>query len=167
MRVVVSDTSPIRYLVLIGEGDLLRKLYGRILIPQAVHAELQKPRTPDVVRAWMQAALPWIDVVPASQISSESLVTSALDAGERAAIDVALGLKADLLLMDERAGIEVARRLGLSATGTLGILARGAERGFINLAIALEKLRQTNFRIRPEILQQLLLEDASRPKRPM
>jgi predicted nucleic acid-binding protein len=115
----------------------------------------------------MQAALPWIDVIPASQIPSESLVTSILDAGERAAIDVALGLKADLLLMDERAGIEEARRLGLSATGTLGILARGAERGFINLAIALEKLRQTNFRIRPEILQQLLLEDASRPKRPM
>ena len=167
MRVVVSDTSPIRYLVLIDEGDLLRKLYGRVLIPQAVHAELQKPKTLEVVRAWMQAALPWIDVIPASQIPSESLVTSILDAGERAAIDVALGLKADLLLMDERAGIEEARRLGLSATGTLGILARGAERGFINLAIALEKLRQTNFRIRPEILQQLLLEDASRPKRPM
>ena len=59
MRVVISDTSPIRYLVMIGEGDLLRKLYNRILIPQAVHAELQKTNTPDEVRAWVQESVSW------------------------------------------------------------------------------------------------------------
>jgi len=164
MRVVVSDTSPIRYLVLIGEGDLLRRLYSRILIPQAVHAELQIPNTPDEVRAWVLAAAPWVDVIPASQNPSESLVTASLDAGERAAIALALDRKADLLLMDERAGVEEARRLGLTATGTLGILARGAERGLIDLPGALERLRRTNFRIRPEILEQLLQQDANRPK---
>jgi predicted nucleic acid-binding protein len=112
----------------------------------------------------MQAPLLWVEVIPANQIPSQGLVASTLDAGERAAIALALGLKADLLLMDERAGIEEARRLGLTATGTLGILARGAERGFLDLPSALERLLQTNFRIRPEILRQLLLENANRPK---
>lgn len=47
---VVFDTSPIRYLVLIGEAELLQKSYGRILIPEAVHGELQQPHTPEMVR---------------------------------------------------------------------------------------------------------------------
>lgn len=164
MRVVVSDTSPIRYLVLIGQSDLLRNLYSRILIPQAVHSELQKPHTPDEVRAWVEGAAPWVEVIPADQSPSESVVTASLDAGERAAIALALDREADLLLMDERAGVEEARRLGLTAIGTVGILARGAERGFIDLPGALQRLRRTNFRIRPEILEQLLLEDAKRPR---
>jgi predicted nucleic acid-binding protein len=71
-------------------------------------------------------------------------------------------LKADLLLMDERAGAREARRLGLTVTGTLGVLVRGAERGFVELALALGKLQQTNFRVAPEMIQQLLLEDDRR-----
>lgn len=43
MRIIVSDTSPIRYLVLIGEVEILQKLYGRVLIPEAVRSELQHP----------------------------------------------------------------------------------------------------------------------------
>jgi predicted nucleic acid-binding protein len=84
-----------------------------------------------------------------------------LDSGERAAIALALDWKADLLLMDERAGAKEARRLGLTVTGTLGVLVRGAERRFIKLAPALEKLRHTNFRVAPEIIRQLLPEDES------
>ena len=62
MRVVVSDTSPIRYLVLIGEADLLERLYGRILIPHAVSVELQTQQTPEAVRTWMHAAPSWVEV---------------------------------------------------------------------------------------------------------
>ena len=164
MRVIVSDTSPIRYLVLIGETGLLQKLYGRILIPLAVYAELQRPQTPEAVRVWAHAAPAWMEVIPDGSSVTASTVSSALDSGERAAIALAVDLKADLLLMDERAGAREARRLGLTVTGTLGVLVRGAERGFIKLALALEKLQQTNFRIAPEMVQQLLLEDDRRPK---
>lgn len=93
-----------------------------------------------------------------------NLVSSSLDPGERQAIALALHLNADLLLMDDRAGVEEARRLGRFATGTLGVLARGAERGFVGLVSALEKLQQTNFRVRPGILRELLAEDASKSK---
>jgi predicted nucleic acid-binding protein len=61
--------------------------------------------------------------------------------------------------MDERAGAKEARRLGLTVTGTLGVLARGAERGYVELSSALEKLQRTNFRAAPEIIRKLLSED--------
>lgn len=167
MRVVVSNTSPIRYLVLIGEAGLLEKLYGRILIPSAVYAELQAENTPETVRAWMQTAPPWVEVIvnqPFLGASGENLVSSALDSGERAAIMLALEIKADLMIMDERAGVEEARRLGIAVTGTLGVLARGAERGLISLSSSLEKLQATNFRVRPEMIRQVLLDEANRSK---
>lgn len=165
MRVVVSDTSPVRYLVLVNEADLLQKLYGRILIPQAVYAELQQAHTPDLVRLWIQSAPAWVEVVSTNDVSSLNLVSSSLDEGERQAIALAFDLKADLLLMDERAGIEEARRLGLAATGTLGVLVLGAERGILSLAPVLEELRRTNFRVRPEIIREILLYETSRSKR--
>jgi predicted nucleic acid-binding protein len=167
MRVVVSDTSPIRYLVLIGEAGLLEKLYGRIFIPSAAYAELHAEHTPQPVRAWMQSEPPWVEVIvnrPFLGASGENLVSSALDSGERAAIMLALEMKADLMVMDERAGVEEARRLGIAVTGTLGVLARGAERGLVNLSSSLEKLQATNFRVRPEMIRQVLLDEANRSK---
>jgi predicted nucleic acid-binding protein len=168
MRVVVSDTSPIRYLVLIGEAGLLEKLYGRILIPYDVYIELQAEHTPEIVRAWMRNLPPWVEVIPSKQhfleASGELLVSFALDSGERAAIMLALEIKADLIVMDERAGVDEARRLGIAVTGTLGILTRGAERGFVSLSSSLNKLQATNFRVRPEIIRQVLLDECNRSK---
>ena len=88
MRVVVSDNSPIRYLVLIGEVGLLEKLYGRILIPSAVHTELQAEHTPEAVDAWMRTAPPWVEVIPVNQplleTSGGGMVPATLDSGDRA-----------------------------------------------------------------------------------
>lgn len=50
---VVSNTSPLNYLVLIHQIDLLSALYGRVLIPQSVSEELKAPETPEVVREWI------------------------------------------------------------------------------------------------------------------
>jgi predicted nucleic acid-binding protein len=88
-----------------------------------------------------------------------------LDPGEHDAIILALHLKADLVLMDEREGVEEARRLGLTVTGTLGVLDRAAERGLIELAPAIAHLRQTNFRVDPGLLDRLLAADARRRKK--
>jgi predicted nucleic acid-binding protein len=101
-------------------------------------------------------------VTQTSQAHFENLVSSALHAGERAAITLALAIEADLMLMDVRAGVEEARRLGIAVTGTPGVLARGAERGLISLPTSLARLQSTNFRARPEILRQILLNHAKR-----
>ena len=66
--------------------------------------------------------------------------------------------------MDDREGVEEARRLGLSVTGTLGILDRASERGLIELAAAVAKLRETNFRVNPVLLDRLLETDVRRRK---
>lgn len=80
---------------------------------------------------------------------------SGLDEGETAAIALAEFLRADLLLIDERDGYRVARRKGLSVTGTLGLLDLAAERGLIDFVQAVTKLEQTTFR-RPEALLEAL-----------
>lgn len=81
MRVIVSDTSPIRYLVLIEEAYLLQKLYGSILLPDAVHLELQQPGTPDAVREWAQTPPAWVQVIRDLNVSTNFPIAAALDAG--------------------------------------------------------------------------------------
>jgi predicted nucleic acid-binding protein len=87
-----------------------------------------------------------------------------LDPGEHDAILLALDVNADLVVMDDREGVEEARRLGLTVTGTLGVLDRAAERGLIDLPSAISALRYTNFRIDPSLLDQLLASDRLRKK---
>ena len=55
MPVVVADAGPLRYLVLIDAIDLLPRLFGRVLIPEMVSAELSRPSTPRRVREWLAA----------------------------------------------------------------------------------------------------------------
>ena len=81
---------------------------------------------------------------------------NALDPGERSAIALGLSLKADLILIDERKGAAVALNKGFEVAGTLGVLDRAAARGLVNLRDALDRLKRTNFRYRPELIAALL-----------
>ena len=162
-RLVISDTSPLRYLILIGQADLLPTLYAEVLIPEAVATELSQPASPEPVRRWMVHRPGWLQVVPLTA-QSPQVAMAELDRGEHDAILLALHLKADLVLMDDREGVEEARRLGLVVTGTLGVLDRAAERGLIDLASVIASLRQTNFRVDPALLDRLLAADRRRKK---
>lgn len=162
-RVVISDTTPLHYLVLIGVADVLPHLYGEVLIPETVAAELQQPHTPEAVRHWMEHSPAWLQVVSVTALPSLNLLVE-LDRGEYDAIRLAVHRKADLVVMDEREGVEEARRLGLTVTETLGVLDRAAERGLVDLVSAFSRLRQTNFRIDPTLLERLLAADAGRKK---
>jgi predicted nucleic acid-binding protein len=79
-----------------------------------------------------------------------------LGAGERAAITLALSLHADLILIDERKGTNVALAKGFEVTGTLGVLSLAAHQGFVDLADSFARLKRTNFRYRQEIMDALL-----------
>jgi predicted nucleic acid-binding protein len=123
IRLVVADTGPLNYLVLTGDIELLPKLFDRVLTPQAVHNELANPEAPAMVRAWIAQAPAWLEVRPNPDIRRENLAglaTPKLDDGERAAIALALAVKADLVLMDDQDGVRAVRRQGLIVTGTLG-----------------------------------------------
>ena len=84
-----------------------------------------------------------------------------LDAGEQAAIALAVQLKATLLLIDDRAGVRAALAQGLEVVGTLGILDRAARIGLVDLAACLTRLKATNFRYRPQLLDALLAQHKS------
>jgi predicted nucleic acid-binding protein len=153
-RVVVADTSPIFYLHLIGEIELLPTLFSEIHLPAAVYNELCHPQAPQAVRAWALAKPDWLLIASASGFTDPETVS--LDDGERAAIALAEFLSADMVLMDERKGTRISLRKGFAVTGTLGILDLAARRGLIDLAESFDRLKTTNFRYRPVMLEDLL-----------
>jgi predicted nucleic acid-binding protein len=159
LRLVISDATPLRYLVLIGAAELLPALYGEVLVPESVASELGHPHTPEAVWNWMARPPAWLQIVSLKALPPMTLAAD-LDRGEYDAIRLALDRNADLVLMDDREGVEEARRLGLTVTGTLGILDRAAERNLIDLAQTFNRLRQTNFRVDPALLVRLLEADA-------
>jgi len=94
------------------------------------------------------------------------LLRRSSDEGERAVIALALTVKADLVLMDDREGVDLARRRGLAVTGTLGVLDLAARRGLIDLAAAFERLKATTFYYRQGLLDALLARHAKRGGEP-
>src|SRR6266852_2781252 len=92
--VVVADTSPINYLVLIAQIDLLKQLYARMLIPPAVLAELKHPVAPKPVRDWADNAPKWVEVLS----PKSSLILAQLDLGESEAIALATEVHAEVVL---------------------------------------------------------------------
>lgn len=162
MTVVIADSSPLNYLTLIGSMDVLRRLYGTVVVPQQVIAELIDSAAPHEVRGWALNLPDWIDVRVAV-VSDDGMVH--LDPGERAAITLAQSEPDVLLLIDEAAGRLEASRRGILNTGTLGVLRAAALREFLDLPTALARLLETNFRISMELVSSLLAEDAERRRR--
>lgn len=156
--IVISDTSPINYLLQIGLIDLLHNLFGRVIIPQAVYAELQHKGAPKVVSDWASRLPDWVEVQAASALEPGLN----LGAGEREAIALALSLKADALLLDERKGRREALARGVTVSGTLNVLEQASERGLVDLPKAFGALLQTSFRASTEIIQAMLQRDANR-----
>lgn len=162
MPVVVADTGPIHYLVLIGEAEILFRLFAKILIPEAVRDELLHPEAPEAVRTWAAAPPDWLDVRATPEADDADPVLTRLDRGERAALALAQAVHADLLLIDDREAVATARGMGFAVTGTLGILDLASRRGLIDLAATVARLKTTNFRYRPEILDTLLAAHTSK-----
>ena len=138
MSIVVSDTSPIRALHQLGLISLLETLFGEVLVPPAVVAELAAPRR----------AFPSIDVASVACLrvtapkdqSQVAILRRTLDAGESEAIALALELGADLI--DEASGRSEARRLGIQPVGVLAVLIRGKKSGAVSAVMPLvDRLR--------------------------
>jgi predicted nucleic acid-binding protein len=154
--IVIADTSPLNYLIVIGAADLLPFLYGSIHIAPACASELSAPGTPEGVRRWFENKPDWLLVTAPQDTSDPRFVR--LDIGEREAIALAVQLTADLVLIDERDGRAAARACGLTVVGTLRVLADAAAMGAVDLAEAFARLRSTTFRGDPRLMDLLLRE---------
>jgi len=164
MPVVVADTGPINYLVLIEAIELLQHLFGRVNISTTVYKELTHARTPEAVRMWMARGAPWLEVKKNPDREADSTVSSILNDGERTTIELAAVIRADLILMDDRDAVAFARAQGFAVTGTLGVLDLAARRGLIDLVQAFSRLKGTTFHYRRGLLDALLAEHVAREK---
>ena len=147
---VVSDTSPICNLAIIGRLDLLQRRYGIVTIPQEVAGELSALGHANAKSRITQAIVSgWIYVKSSPKID----FSSSLDRGESAAIALARAEKADVLLMDEKDGREVARSLGIPVAGVLGELIHAKRSGLISsLKHEIDRLRtEARFFVAAEI----------------
>jgi predicted nucleic acid-binding protein len=158
VSVVVSDTSPLHYLILCGAESILPSLFRQVVIPPTVFRELQQPNTPPPVRQWAASLPTWVAVQSPKTVNLKLDV----DAGELEAICLAQEIHADAVLMDDRAGRSAAIHCGLAVVGTIGLLEQAAARGLIELPTALARLRQTNARLDPELIHAALARDQAR-----
>lgn len=155
--IVISDTSPILYLLLINQLDLLPHLYSTLIIPDVVQAEMQATGAPVVLQEWIANPPQWLEIrtVPPGNYAP----LQRLQAGEQAAILLAQSLQADLLIVDDLAARQIAQQLGIKITGLLGILGEAGRREWIDFPETLKQLLQaTNFRVSPQLVEDLLKE---------
>jgi predicted nucleic acid-binding protein len=152
--IVISDTTPLHYLVLIGHAGILPALFGKVVIPAAVASELQRLRTPEIVRAWMASPPPWLETRSVGVSQAGDL--DHLGAGEREAILLAEEIGADWLIVDDYEGRQEANRRKLPVIGTLRVLDEAAQRQLIDLPEVLAKLKETTFYVSPNLVQWLL-----------
>jgi predicted nucleic acid-binding protein len=158
VSVVVSDTSPLHYLILCGAEMALPRLFSKVVIPPAVFRELQQPNTPPPVREWARSLPPWAAVQAPKSLD----LALDVDAGELEAICLACEIKAAAVLMDDRARRTAAIHCGLAVIGTIGLLEQAAARGLLELPQVMERLRQTNARLDPELIHAALERDKAR-----
>jgi predicted nucleic acid-binding protein len=161
--IVVADTSPLNYLIRLQRPEILKNLFGRVLIPSAVLKELQHPGAPPAVRSWAIDPPSWLEVISAIRLD-ESL-PAILGAGERFAISLAMQVGADLLLIDERAARNQAIQRGIRITGTLALVLQAALQNELSFRETLEELRQMGFYI-SNAVEQALTEEFDRLRMP-
>ena|SRR2546426_12580199 len=155
---VVSDTSPLNYLILINCEGLLSVLFRKIALPAAVLTELQSEGAPKEIHDWITHKPDWIGV---HHVDMPETYLPELGLGERQAIYLSRSVGADALLMDDAKGRVAAERAKLRVFGTLGILDAAALRDLVDLPAAVEKLKQTTFRARPNLLDSLVKRHSS------
>ena len=149
---VVADSSPLIVLINIGQIDVLPKLFGEVIIPFEVSAELQQPNRPQAVRDLIASGPAWLLERAPSTIEP----IPSLHAGELAAICLAQELKADLLLIDEVSGRRAAIDRHIPVTGTIGVLELAADEGLLDLREAFARVKETDFWISQELLDERL-----------
>ena len=129
MRKVIVNSTPLIALAKSGRLDLLRHLYGRIVIPEAVYREVTEKN--DVVSQEVSQALEWIQIVRVDPNVDRRMYRAKLHEGEVEVMLLAQDMGADLVIIDDDAARKTAEYLELPLTGTLGVLIKAKERGFL------------------------------------
>ena len=155
MRKVIVNTTPIIALAGIGKLDLLKSLYGKIHIPEAVYNEVKGEPESTI----LQENLDWICVSSIRDDSQKKMYRAKLHAGEVEVMIMAQEQDADLVIMDDNAARKTARYLGLTVTGTIGVIVRAKKEHLIaSAADVITELMENGLYVSDEIRQIALKE---------
>jgi predicted nucleic acid-binding protein len=147
-RIIISDTSCLIILAKINELDLLQKMYGKI------HT------TMDIAEEYGDSLPDWIIIADVKDKTKQKLLELQIDRGESSAIALALENNESTIILDDNKARKVAWQLGLSYTGTIGIIIKAKLKGIIpTIKPILNKIRQTDFRISDE-LERIAMKEA-------
>lgn len=155
MADVIVNASPLQYLHQVGQLDLFPKLFGRIIVPEAVVAELAAGRRLGISLPSPET-LEWIDLRhPASPVGG--LLSWELGAGESAVLSLALESPGSWVVLDDKLARQAAVHLNLPLLGTAGILLRAKRAGHLRAVHpVLNQLASLGFRLTPETLRHIL-----------
>ncbi len=154
-KTVVANATPIIALALIGQLDLLKRIYARVLIPPTVQSEVLKGGATNIGVTELQMS-DWIKVTALSDARrADSL--SDLDRGEAEVIALAQEVNADLVIIDERLARWHAKHVGLKITGTIGVLLEAKRLGLVaSLKPLIEQLLQGGIRLGNDVVTKAL-----------
>lgn len=163
ISLVVSNATPLIALDACNHLDLLRALYGRLIIPEEVDRELSRGGGTALPAGLTAAHRVWIEVRPVSNPPSAALLTR-LDAGEAEVIALALEIGASLVLIDEKIGLKVAREEGLKAIGSVGILLLAKKKGLLlEVKPRLHEMRSKGIRLKDSFIEWAIIQAGETP----
>jgi uncharacterized protein len=155
--IVVSNTTPLIGLAVIGQFDLLAHLFGKIIIPAAVYEEaVLFGREQGGARQEVSESN-WIEVISVQDELAVEVLLDELDRGEAETIVLARELNAAWALMDEKKGRRKLTAMGIPKVGTVGLLLKGKQSGYLDhLQPYLEQLRQEGFSLSQKVMDDAL-----------
>ncbi len=144
-NLVIADTSCLIVLEKINQLELLQKLFSNISVTQEIQIEFG-------------GELPeWITIKKVEDVKRQNILELDLDSGEASAIALALENEQVLLLIDEKKGRGIAKKLGLVVMGTLGVIIKAKDKQLIDsIRTQIDKLQEVNFRISERLVNQVI-----------
>lgn len=157
--IVVSDTTPIISLMKAGQLELLQRLFDVVYIPEAVYRELTVNEAfSEEVRTVQECEFLYVQKVDNGKSAAILRQFTGLDAGESEAIILADEKHSDVLLMDEHRGRQVAKKMGITITGTIGILTQAFDERMLtkeDVEKCIGRLNESGIRISEKLYQKL------------
>lgn len=158
MRKVIVNSTPLIVLCGIGKLNILKDMYAEIIIPSAVYSEVTEKA--DSACAQIEAEGTWIHVEQIKDYSEKKMYKAKLHDGEVEVMILAQEQKADLVIIDDNAAKKTAKYLGLTVTGTLGVLIKAKRQGIINeVRPLLSEMRANGFYV-SDAVERMVLEQA-------
>jgi len=124
---IVSNTTPIISLASIERLNILKELFGEILIPQSVYNEIKAKES----HGYKEVDSDYIKVQAIKGIKYRDLLLNQLDLGEAETIILATEINADYVIIDDNIGYKIAKNSGLNVIRTLSVLLKAKDKGII------------------------------------